>query len=255
MIQLEAPALPVAGQPGKQSLFLGLAKPGGFGGAHFFPLFGGVVFGAGEVVEAVGNVEGELAVGAAAGGAFGDGSVDVDEEVAAGFGGFAGNGVVAEADDVGGAVLAEVFAVGLGDAFVVDEDDGGEVDDLDLADGFHAELPEVDDFDGLDVFLGEQGSGAAEGAEVEAAVLLASIGDALRAVAFGEHDHGAALGLILALSIPLGDLAVSMVKRQVAQKDSGNFLPGHGGALDRLDTLLWAMPISYYVILYIFPIL
>ncbi|OQY30512.1 MAG: hypothetical protein B6243_10330 [Anaerolineaceae bacterium 4572_5.2] len=67
--------------------------------------------------------------------------------------------------------------------------------------------------------------------------------------------HGAALGLILALSIPLGDLAVSMVKRQVAQKDSGNFLPGHGGALDRLDTLLWAMPISYYVILYIFPIL
>ncbi len=67
--------------------------------------------------------------------------------------------------------------------------------------------------------------------------------------------RGAVLGLVLALSVPLGDLAVSMIKRQVAQKDTGNFLPGHGGAFDRLDTLLWAMPISYYLILYLFPIL
>lgn len=67
--------------------------------------------------------------------------------------------------------------------------------------------------------------------------------------------HGAILGLVLALCVPLGDLAVSMIKRQVAQKDTGNFLPGHGGAFDRLDTLLWAMPISYYLILFLFPIL
>lgn len=67
--------------------------------------------------------------------------------------------------------------------------------------------------------------------------------------------RGSVLGLVLALSTPLGDLAVSMVKRQVAKKDSGNLLPGHGGAFDRLDTLLWAMPISYYLILFLFPIL
>jgi len=65
--------------------------------------------------------------------------------------------------------------------------------------------------------------------------------------------RGAILGLVLALGTPLGDLAVSMIKRQVAQKDSGNLLPGHGGAFDRLDTLLWAMPISYYLILFLFP--
>ena len=67
--------------------------------------------------------------------------------------------------------------------------------------------------------------------------------------------NGAVLGIVLALGIPLGDLAVSMVKRQVAQKDSGSIFPGHGGAFDRLDTLLWAMPISYYIILFVFPIL
>jgi len=65
--------------------------------------------------------------------------------------------------------------------------------------------------------------------------------------------RGAILGLVLALGTPLGDLAVSMIKRQVARKDSGNLLPGHGGAFDRLDTLLWAMPISYYLILFLFP--
>ena len=111
-------------QPGNQSLCIGFTQPCGFGGTHSFPLFGGIVFGAGEVVEAVGNVECEFVVDVAAGGAFLDGTVDVNDEISADFAGFAGNGVVAKANDVGGAVLAEVFAVGLGDAFVVDEYDG-----------------------------------------------------------------------------------------------------------------------------------
>ena len=76
------------------------------------------------MVEAVGDVEREFVVDVAAGGAFPDSAVDVDDEIAAEFVGFTGNGVVAKADDVGRAVLAEVFAVGLGDAFVVDEYDG-----------------------------------------------------------------------------------------------------------------------------------
>ena len=78
---------------------------------------------------------------------------------------------------------------------VVNEDEGREVFHLDLPDGFHAEFGELDDFDLLDVFLGEDGGGAADAAEVEAAVLLAGVGDLLAAISFGDHDHAAAVAL------------------------------------------------------------
>ena len=80
-------------------------------------------------------------------------------------------------------------------ALVVHEDEGGEVFDFDLPDGFHAELGELDDFDLLDVFLGEDGGWAADAAEVEAAVFFAGFGDLLAAIAFGDHDHAAAVAL------------------------------------------------------------
>jgi phosphatidate cytidylyltransferase len=62
--------------------------------------------------------------------------------------------------------------------------------------------------------------------------------------------HGLILGLLVGALSPLGDLAISMVKRQVGAKDSGKIIPGHGGALDRLDSLLWAGVISYYYIVW-----
>ena len=52
------------------------------------------------------------------------------------------------------------------------------------------------------------------------------------------------IGLVVGVLGQIGDLAESLLKRSVGVKDSGTFFPGHGGVLDRLDSLYWVIPMS-----------
>ena len=57
------------------------------------------------------------------------------------------------------------------------------------------------------------------------------------------------LGIVVAVIAPIGDLAESLIKRDLKIKDMGTVLPGHGGVLDRCDTLLFVIPTVHYMVL------
>jgi phosphatidate cytidylyltransferase len=60
--------------------------------------------------------------------------------------------------------------------------------------------------------------------------------------------EGTAIALVAAAAAVIGDLAESLVKRDLGVKDMGTIFPGHGGALDRIDSILFVAPVVYYFI-------
>ncbi|MGH8912837.1 MAG: phosphatidate cytidylyltransferase [Acidimicrobiia bacterium] len=84
---------------------------------------------------------------------------------------------------------------------------------------------------------------------IVAAVLTAAVMSTLPPYADLGFNGSLALGLLLSLLAPLGDLAESMVKRSLVVKDMGSVLPGHGGMLDRIDSFLFTVPAAFVFLL------
>ena len=86
--------------------------------------------------------------------------------------------------------------------------------------------------------------------------LAGSVGGALvsRALFFPELTVAdcVATALLLGILGQLGDLFESLIKRSCGVKDSGVIFPGHGGILDRLDSILFAAPAAYYYAIFLF---
>lgn len=61
------------------------------------------------------------------------------------------------------------------------------------------------------------------------------------------------LALVLPLAAVIGDLVESIIKRGMHVKDAGHILPGHGGFLDRLDSILFTVPVVYYFLIWVVP--
>jgi len=62
--------------------------------------------------------------------------------------------------------------------------------------------------------------------------------------------HGALIGLLIGALGTVGDLAISAIKRQVGAKDSSHLIPGHGGILDRTDSVLVSVAVGYYYLVW-----
>ena len=84
------------------------------------------------------------------------------------------------------------------------------------------------------------------------AIVGATFSPVWRDLVFGERFfHIPIVTLLVGWAVQLGDLFASKLKRAADVKDSGTFLPGHGGAIDRIDGLLFALPVFYFYFHYI----
>ena len=126
-------------------------------------------------------------------------------------------------------------------AFVIDQDEGGEVLDADFPDGLHSEFGILNALDAADAALGKHRGHSADGAEVEASVFEAGVGDCLGAVPLGYHNQGGAVvlefihirvhtigrgGAHRAAGHPLGSLGRTGIEDGMILEIGGHFFSG-----------------------------
>lgn len=87
------------------------------------------------------------------------------------------------------------------------------------------------------------------GGILSSALFLESLVQLLPDFFFLSAGYGVLLGTVIAVFGQIGDLSESAIKREACVKDSGVALPGHGGFLDRVDSLLFTAPVFYYIVL------
>jgi len=84
-------------------------------------------------------------------------------------------------------------------------------------------------------------------------VLAVVIAAVAAAVIRMPQPHGLILGALIGITGQVGDLAKSGFKREVGIKDFGSVIPGHGGVLDRVDSLLFAGPVTFWYLVAFLP--
>ena len=81
-------------------------------------------------------------------------------------------------------------------------------------------------------------------------ILFGALAAAVAGIDALTIGHGAMIGLLIGVLGTVGDLGISAIKRQVGAKDSSNLIPGHGGILDRTDSVLVSAAIGYYYLVW-----